>query len=242
MDIITPSKKRKALAVYFDLIFFGLIWIWTSYLLFEGKGLNFFSYLVIFIIVEGIVLHFKYSPGYYVLSIYAVDPAETPNEIDQRSQQILTVDPVIKNTETWLTMILGVLFINGGIKQMERWIAGQPIMPMFGLDYESTAMFAVSVVYGAVGVLVGYLVLKLKKEAFWLGIIMTIILFVGAMLSQADWHLAIEAKEQWRVSQGATPRKMEDLESMTKIFKYVIFILPAVYISLFALIKKRLVN
>jgi len=203
--------------------------------------LNTFSYLVVFLIVEGIVLKFKYSPGYRILSIYAVDSSELNLEIDSRQQKIMIVDSEIKQGESWLTMIMGTLLINSGVKGMERMMVGQPVAPMFGLEFESLPLYVTSILFGVILVILGILVLKLKREAFILCIICTVVGFFGALMSFDDFHLAIEAKQKWREAHGAPPRKIDDLQNIIIWVKNVVYVMTALNIALLLVIKKRLI-
>lgn len=239
--IIQPTKKRKVLAIYFDLILFGILWVWVSYFLF-GNQLNFLSHLIVFIIVEGILLKFKYSPGYYMLSIYAADPAELNLEVDEKQQRVLIVDPNIKQNETWLTMIMGTLLINSGVKGVERWATGEPMMVMFGLEYGSAALIVTNIVFGAASIYLGLLILKLRKKAFLLGLCLISISLIGVVMSTADFYLVFEAKQRWREAHGAPPRQIENFDSMVVWIKNAVYIGSALYIVLFFVIKKRLIR
>lgn len=241
MEYTHPTKKRKALAIYFDLILFGIIWVWVSYFLFSNQ-LSFYSYSIVFIIVEAILLNLKYSPGYYILSIYAVDSSQFNLDIDIKQQQPLIVDPKIKQNETWLTMIMGTLFINSGVKGVERWATGESMMVMFGLEYGSAALIVTNIFFGLASIYLGYQILKLKKSAFLFGLSFIVITSTGVLMSSADFHLMIEAKQRWREMHGAPTRSVQDLNTIVHWFKNAIYISSAGYILLLFVIKKKLIG
>lgn len=186
-----PSKKRMALAIYIDLVAFGIVWSYVA-LLFGDILNDLLIYLAVFTVTEFIFFRKFLSPGLYLLSIYKRPRAPEEQTPDAKGPYVLFVDLDIKTRENWLTILLGILFINSGAKAVGRWTQGVPTFPMFGFDTSTPASIALTVLFGVVSLAIGIGFLKLKRQTIPAFIGYFLITLIGFALSYHQLPGAVE--------------------------------------------------
>jgi hypothetical protein len=171
IQLIPASKKRIILAIYLDFILFMVFWSFLNHLLFSDRVLSFWLALGIFSLLEFVSIKIFGSIGMVFLSI------------DESHQ----VDPDINKRENWLTILLGVLFILEGTKQLVRWI-DQPVhWPIFGMVPDQNIQIILSILGGLLFLVAGYLFLKLKPAGILLGLVLVIGIIVSSIISWSLW-------------------------------------------------------
>jgi hypothetical protein len=100
----------------------------------------------------------------------------------------LVVDPQVYFHEHWQTILIGLLFVAEGSKQIVRWAMWIPPLPLFGIATNPTTFAAYSMVLGSLLMFTGYLFLRLKRVGVWLGIGIAALMAVSTTMSWNQWH------------------------------------------------------
>lgn len=153
----------------------------------------------------------EWSAGQYCLGIvsYKRSPFASPSDPQSEKPSYL-VDPWLSAHERWWTVLFGVLAILDGAKSLARWTMWHAPLPFMGAQLSSEASMAVQVCVGVIEVMVGVAVLRLKKVALPLGLVVYGFLLVSTVLS---WQLLPDWVEHYVVArrsfQGLSPRPGE---------------------------------
>lgn len=90
--------------------------------LFTGKvELATWQEFLLFSAYEGILYWVADAPGFYFLGIYKATRSISDSGQPSKAINTLLVDPRIYNHENWLTILIGVLLVLEGSKQLVRW-------------------------------------------------------------------------------------------------------------------------
>ena len=81
-----------------------------------------------------------------------VGRGEVPIAVDT-----LVVDPQVYLHEHWQTILIGLLFVAEGSKQIVRWAMWIPPLPIFGIATNQTIFAAYSMILGSLLILTGYI-------------------------------------------------------------------------------------
>lgn len=197
------SKKRLVLSWYIDFLFFMTLWGIVSYLFhFEASLPDWVPYLL-FMIIRTISGKYIGSIGYQFLSL------------DKESR---TVNKIIFERETWLTILLGVLFILEGTKQLVRWTQMFVPMPFFGFFPDQATQVTIHIIFGIASILTGYWFLKLNIKGLYLGVTVALMSIVSDALSWSLWDPAVEKMVVARRELQGLPVRNGEIEFMQSLF------------------------
>lgn len=138
------SKKRLLLAIYLDFLMFMVVWGLANVMV--GGEAHFMAGAIVFIAVRFATWKLGASPGQYFLSI----------------GRDRLVDANVYDRETWLTMLLGAVFVLEGSKLLVNWTQGIVSEPFFGSLPGETAQVRIDMLSGILLVVVGFLYFKLR--------------------------------------------------------------------------------
>lgn len=151
------SFLRRCLAVYLDFGFFWLIWEVAQ--IGAETGPNILVMLVAFILPRTALRYAVGTPGRALLSI------SRGNE----------VDPEIKEGESWLTMLMGILLVKGGLASISAGLVVPVAVPQFGFLPDPSLSAALCAGWGAFNVFAGFLMFKLVRSGLWFGLVSTLL-------------------------------------------------------------------
>jgi hypothetical protein len=243
---VPATRKRMALVVYIDWIFFSVFVGLVNYAaLTLNPGWTQFSFpvqIMSFLALELVFCRIDLpSPGSHMLSI----PLVKLRVHDSRLSRILNnrlpmVDRRIKTGESWLTMILATLLLNEGAKGLIRWTMWTPPPPLFGMEVSDPVGITALVLMGAAECILGYLVFKLRPSALFLGLGYFILHLASTVLSWELWDPWIrEYTLRRRDFQGLPIRdgEIEFLQNITPEFQVAAII---GYLLALLITRKRL--
>lgn len=238
---IHPSKKRKLLAIYIDLLAFGVIWAHLSYFL-SGTFENAVVSLIVFCVIEFVLVKNMLSPGFYLLSIHRIkaEPSENPAEKKRRFLEI--VDPNIKKNENWVSILFGVLFLNSGAKGVVRWTEGLPTLPLFGFESSSEASILISIILGIATICIGCAVLKLNKKVLWGTVLYLFLLNAGLYMGRHQLPTVIERVLIQKSEAQGRQVSREEIKFLGKFVPALGLVMSVFSLGILFTIRKRLVN
>lgn len=211
----TASTGRKILSWFVDYLFFAVAWTLLTYV--SGqilRGGDFLFSLFVFFLLRGILGRFGSTPGRMLLSIDSAGD----------------VDPIIKSRESWLTMLLGVLFLLSGTKLLVRWTQIDAVWPYFG-DVPGPAMHvAISILLGLAAVAAGGLILKMTRAGQILGVLVCGVHIVSAVLSWSLWDGLVEKQVHARRAFQGGPVRPGEVEFMQALFPEALIALSVLLI------------
>jgi hypothetical protein len=171
------SKKRRLLSLYIDFLLFMTLWGILSYYLAPDRNMPFWLPYIAFVVARTLLTKFYGSIGDSFLSI---------------DRDSFCVDDDIYRRENWLSILLGLLFILEGTKQLVRWTQMFVAQPSFGFFPDETTQIMIHVVSGSFFILAGYWFLKLDIRGFIVGIGVTITHLISDGLSWNLWDPVVE--------------------------------------------------
>ena len=197
------SKKRLLLSWYIDFLLFMTLWVLLSYFLNLGEIIPFWSPYVLFIIIRAFAGKYVGSIGYLFLGI------------DKESS---TVRSYIFERENWLTILLGVLFVLEGTKQLVRWTQLFVSQPVLGFFPDETTQVLIQLIFGASSIVAGYWFLRLDIKGFYLGIVVALFHLVSDALSWQLWDPVVEKMVIARRELQGIPVREGEIEFMQSLF------------------------
>lgn len=239
--LIPASRKRILLAVYLDYLVLSAFLTLGLYLTTGRFDLPTWQELITFFIYEAVLYRLTDSPGFALLSISKAGRSVHPQGQLPVAVDTLLVDPQIYFHEHWQTMLIGLLFVAEGSKQLVRWAMWIPPLPVFGIATNPASFAAYSIVLGTLLIYTGYLFLRLKRLGVWLGIGIAASTAVSAVLSWHQWDgIARELIIRRRSFQGL-PIRSGEIEFMQAILPEALvgFLLLSVIVLFFVRQKLR---
>ena len=198
-NLLQASKKRLLLSWYIDFLFFMTIWGGLTYIIDVDGIAPFWVPYVVFVVVRAVSFKFVGSIGFSFLSINKDD---------------LTVTETTLNKENWLTMLLGVLFVLEGTKQLVRWTQTFVSQPAFGFFPDESTQIIMHLMFGGISILAGYWFLKLDIRGFIAGIGVATLNVISDSLSWKLWDPIIEQMVLKRKEVQGLPVREGELEMM----------------------------
>jgi hypothetical protein len=122
------------------------------------------------VLLACIVIPIELSPGHWILSI----------------QPGRFVDDEIQSGESWLTMLVGFVFVQWGAATAMWWNQLERI-PLFGVLLDPALAAAVSTSWGLLTILAGVLFYKLSPVGLWLGLGIIIVNAADLFVSRTAW-------------------------------------------------------
>lgn len=179
------SAKRKLLAFYLDYLIYGcaLEIVWFAYF---DQELGFVLKMMLVIALELVLLNWLGSPGERFLSIGPEPDRPERRGYNPFMRKLVVPDEVLQ-TERWYTILLGVLMVNSGAKEAVRWTMFAPPAPLFGFIPSVEIFGTLSILFGALLIYNGYLVLSLRKTALLLGLACLLFEISSFLTSWNQW-------------------------------------------------------
>ncbi len=203
INIYQASKKRLFLSWYIDFLFFMTLWGLLSYFLSLEASMPFWGPYLFFIAIRAISGKFIGSIGYLFLGI---------------DKETKAVNPNIFNRETWLTMLLGVLLILEGTKQLVRWTQLFVSQPVFGFFPDDTTQIILHISLGIASILAAYWFFKLNIKGFYLAISVAVVNITSDALSWNLWDPVVEKMVLTRKELQGLPVREGEIEFMQSLF------------------------
>ncbi len=201
--IYQASKMRLLVSWYIDLLFFMTLWGLLSYFLRLNASIPSWVPYLLFIAIRAISEKFIGSIGYLFLGI---------------NKETKKVNPNIYNRENWLTILLGVLLILEGTKQLVRWTQMFVPQPIFGFFPDHTTQITIHVLLGVSSILAGYWFLRLNIKGFYLAVSVAIVNIASVALSWSLWDPVVENMVLKRRELQGLPVRDGEIEFMQSLF------------------------
>jgi hypothetical protein len=238
--IIPASKKRIFLALYLDYLVLSPVLALGLYLSSGQFEVPTWQELIVLSIYEAILYHVTDSPGFRLLSIRRAGRSMHPEGHLPVAADTLVVDSQVYFHEHWQTILIGLLFVAEGSKQMVRWAMWIPPLPLFGIATNPTTFAAYSMVLGSLLMFTGYMFLRLKRAGVWLGIGIAALMAVSTTMSWNQWHdIARELLIRRRSFQGL-PIRSGEVEFLQAILPEALVAFLLLTIVLMFLVRKKL--
>ena len=197
------SWLRRLLSWYLDLLVFLTAWGLLEYFAARWMALPPWVPYLAFLALTFPARRWLGSPGMLALGIDRVSGAVTAPAFAR---------------ESWLTLLLGVLFVLDGTKQLVRWtqlMVPQPFLFFFPKD--DSAQIAISVASGALSVVAGWWLLKVDRRGLWLALALVAVYLVTVVFHWNTWDgIAADMVTQRRALQGL-PVRPNEVERMQMI-------------------------
>lgn len=202
-NVYHASKKRLLLSWYIDFLFFLTLWGLLSYFLSLDENVLFWVPYLLFVVIRAISGKYIGSIGYLFLGI---------------DKETKVVNSDIFERENWLTILLGILLILEGTKQLVRWMQMFVPQPIFGIFADDTTQIIIHVVLGISSILAGYWFLKLNIKGFYLAVSLAVINIISDALSWNLWDPVVEKMVVARRELQGIPIRDGEVEFMQALF------------------------
>lgn len=179
------------------------LWGLLSYFLGMEAAIPFWAPYLLFVVIRAISGKYIGSIGYIFLSI---------------NKEAKTVSTAIFERENWLTILLGVLLILEGTKQLVRWTQMFVSQPIFGFFPDDITQILVHVFLGVSSILAGYWFLRLNIKGFYLALSVAIVNIASDALSWNLWDPVVEKMVIARRELQGLPVRDGEIEFMQSLF------------------------
>ena len=189
---VIASRKRYLLALYIDYLIVGSLWALVQFLVawsVPAAGvLPAWGRWVLFGLFELTATRFDgIALGARVLSMRRFSYRGAEGSGRPLRGRLWFVDAWVKRHESWLAMILALLFVSDGVKSAVRWTLWNPPQPFFGLALNDFASTIAYVVMGGLEVWIGYLLFTLYRRAIAGALAYTTALAASVVASWGLW-------------------------------------------------------
>lgn len=158
------SQKRQLLAIYIDFLLFEAVyqpiaWLGIASGLLEENWVKFFLFILstTLVRIRKILSPGQRAVGIVVSKTWGKDAVPLVNSQDKRM-------------ERWWTVLMGVLLLLEGSKNLVRWTLALPVQPLLGSDSPEWLGVAFVSALGALNVFAGFLVLRANSKGALLGL------------------------------------------------------------------------
>jgi hypothetical protein len=231
-----PAKKRRLLlSGYIDYLLFCIPWailFWAINRFIDEELTPGFSWRFLgFLILETLLVRqIKWSPGNKLLGIRIRNPGPSEQESQESlGGRVFLVEADLLRRETWWTMLLGVLLIQEGAKNIVRCTMWTPPIPFFGHLLGDTSSPLVMLGVGGLSCAIGMGILRLCGYPILLGLVYSIGTSASMWLS---WEILPKWIHQYvtvkRAFQGLSVRPGEE-EFMQTFMPYAFVVVPLVF-------------
>jgi len=222
-DSLRATAKRLLLAWYLDFLFYSVFVTLLSHSADWTFGTTWVAQLVGFGLIRSAVSHFIETPGMMLLGIHRDG----------------TRDSTAFQQESWLTMLLGTVFILDGAKRAVRWTEYARSLPDFGVLPDETGQIILSLVWGAGLITAGCLILRMRASGLWLGMALAVVALISIVWSWPLWDqaLAQEVSER-RLAQGL-PVRPGEVEFMQRVIPLSLVVAHALAIGALLAVQRR---
>ena len=239
-QIIPASRKRVLLALYLDYLVLSPILALGLYLSAGQFEVPTWQELLVLSIYEAILYHVTDSPGFRFLSIRKIPRSMVGRGEVPVAVGTLVVDPQVYLHEHWQTILMGLLFVAEGSKQIVRWAMWIPPLPIFGIATNQTIFAAYSMILGSLLILTGYMFFHVKRVAFWLGTTIAALMAVSTIMCWNQWDgIGRELLIRRRSFQGL-PVRSGEVEFLQAILPEALVAFLVVTIIVMFLVRTKL--
>ena len=226
-NINQASKKRLLLSWYIDFLFFMTLWGLLSFFVKLEESVPFWAPYAAFLVIRAATTKYIGSIGYSFLSI---------------DKNGLSVSDNILRKENWLSILLGVLLILEGTKQLVRWTQMFVSQPAFGFFPDEATQIVIHLAFGALSILAGYWFLKLDIRGLFAGIGVALINLVSDGLSWNLWDPVVEQMVLKRREVQGLPVREGEVEMMQSLMPEGIVVIAIVSIIAIAITYPKFRN
>ena len=166
------SRKRLLLAIYLDFIVYSVIWVPIELIIRQYAEPEFWVEYLVFALWLIATHRLGYSAGLSLLSI------------DRDGY----VDPDVRSRESWLTILIGVMFLLEGSKLMVRWTQFITPEPLFGFVPAENVQVPIKIGFGLLYAWVGVLFLKVHRVGYVVGVATCGLLIASHLMSWSLWE------------------------------------------------------
>ena len=238
--VIPASRKRILLALYLDYLVLSPVLAVGLFLSTGQFDVPTWQELIVLSIYEAILYHMTDSPGFRLLSMKKAGHSTHPAGQFPVAADTLLVDPQVYFHEHWQTILIGLLFVAEGSKQMVRWAMWIPPLPLFGIATNGTTFAAYSMILGSLLMFTGYMFLRLKPLGFWLGTGIAALMALSTTMSWNQWDgIARDLLVRRRSFQGL-PVRSGEVEFLQAILPEALIAFLLLTIVLMVLVRKKL--
>lgn len=189
---VLASRKRLLLALYIDYLIVGSFWAIIQFVVGQVVptigALPGWGKWLLFAVLELSVVRWKTpSLGAAVLSMRLFEYRATDEVGRLDKGRPWFVDARVKRHETWVSMLIALLFVSDGVKAAVRWTMWNPPQPLFGVLADPMMSTIAYVTVGAFEVWVGYLIFTLNRKAFALALVYLGAQAVSIVMSWKLW-------------------------------------------------------
>jgi hypothetical protein len=217
------SWRRILLAWYLDFLFYCVLSTLASYAANWGFGKTWAAEIAGFAMVRSLGSLFSETPGMIILGI--------------RRDGTRDAAPFTK--ESWLTMLLGTVFVLDGAKQCVRWTEYASAWPDFGVVMDETGQVISALIWGVSYMAAGILILRLRVEGFWLAFLICAAGLLSLYLSWSSLDSAIvQEVVARRAAQGLAVRP-DDIEFMQALLPGALVVGYVALLGLLAALYRR---
>ncbi len=129
----------------------------------------------------------------------------------------LCVKGDVFNRENWLTILLGVLLVLEGTKQLVRWMQTFVAQPAFGFFPDESTQIIIHLVFGCLLVVAGYWFLKLDIRGLMVGMVVGLLSITSDLLSWELWGPVVEQMVITRREVQGLPVREGEIEIMQSL-------------------------
>ncbi len=214
--MIPARRGRLLLAMYVDLLIlrtpFTLGVMLLRDVLPASNLPSWVGGLIALLLAELVMLGiFRTSPGRRLLGI-TYGQAEG-------GRTALVVDPDLKKRESWATMLLAIVLLNQGAKDLVRWTQWHTPLPAFGFAVGNTGSIAFEMVLGVAGLYLGAEVLRARKrEVVTWGFFYCGVMLLMLVANWSAWDGWIEREVHNRRAFQGLPVRDGEVEFMQGVF------------------------
>lgn len=239
-------RRRKFLAVYIDLMLLTILGgLVTPFLPAEWNNLLY--KMAVFTVLEVIFFNTVGSPGYRILGMVRVSNAELLQheevaEIGElKGEYTVLVRPLQKETESWLTLLTGVLMIISANKRIIHWGMGAPLWPMFGASCDSTVAVIFNFFFAAAFVAGGLHILALRRAGFWIAAGAILVYTAGSLFDLELTRECFQRYAEFRAQLRGRPVPVDVLQKMLPYVPHMVIGGALINLTILAIIRRRLV-
>ena len=220
---VVATTRRVLLAWYLDFLLYSVVATLASYSASWLFGTTWTAQLVGFVFVRSVIGRFIETPGMALLGI----------------RRDGTRDMVTFQHESWLTMLIGTVFILDGAKRAVRWTEYSRSLPDFGFIPDETGQMVMSLAWGAAFITAGCLILRMRANGLWLGFALAAAGLVSIGFSWPLWDEAIAQEVTARRGAQGRALRPEEIEFIQRSVPLALVVANVVLLGVFAAIRRR---
>jgi len=222
-DAPTATWKRVALAWYLDFLLYSTFATLVSYSVGWAFGMKLGVQLAGFALIRVAFARFAETPGMMLLGI----------------RRDGTRDGLAYQHESWLTMLIGTLFVLDGAKRAVRWTEYARALPAFGMFPDETGQVILSLVWGSGLIAAGCLILRMRASGLLLGLALTAISLASVISSLLYWDEVVAFELIRRRDAQGLPVDWEQIAFMQQILPPLLVAGHCVLLAVLASVGRR---